>query len=480
MRRAFFAALLICSIAMSACQATPPESVQGKTNQNEEYARTFEDELPLYDYLTKAPTISVRAGGPHAGNVAFDAVLDVPQVSALPVARGQLEPFTDSTVQDICAQFFGSEAVYCAVTGPGREYYERRAEDLERELIIEQQALNEFKDGDEQIIASVDALTGEETDFEITREVLQQGVDAIKKDLAECREKAASTASVEKTQVELKIGSAPYVDYGEQCISAQTSLHGTDYIVLTSQNNCRLQIAAVDPDSYEQMYPIEYQLVEAQAVGDEIAVLDVTSGLETTVTFDPGITQQTAQETAEEFVDQIANDFVPCGVYGSVAALDEAACAYTCFFTREIRGLPVAFEDHAIDTGAAETVPIPYETMSVAVTKDGIVAFDWSDRVPAEEIINENADPLSPVEVADIAVQYIADTTGDIGALSIEHMSLTMMRTQEPNASNTFLYIPVWDFYGRAESEDISFPENYSFATVNAITGAIVDRAVGY
>ena len=65
--------------------------------------------------------------------------------------------------------------------------------------------------------------------------------------------------------------------------------------------------------------------------------------------------------------------------------------------------------------------------------------------------------------------------------MSVKHMKLSYTRIDKQNDYNSFYYIPVWDFYGEIKPYDpgIDF-DIYSFLTINAMDGTIIDRSKGY
>ena len=71
--------------------------------------------------------------------------------------------------------------------------------------------------------------------------------------------------------------------------------------------------------------------------------------------------------------------------------------------------------------------------------------------------------------------------------LDVDRIQLGYMLVRDQNRNDTFLYIPVWDFFVTSwyESEDGTRELGHSYIdtsllTINAITGDIVDRYAGY
>ena len=94
-------------------------------------------------------------------------------------------------------------------------------------------------------------------------------------------------------------------------------------------------------------------------------------------------------------------------------------------------------------------------------------------------IATENA-KLMPIEdVLAIAKQYFSAQYYD--DLVISDMKLSYTRVDKQNDKGHYYYVPVWDFYGKTSMIDPGKDlEIYSFLTINALDGTIIDRTYGY
>ena len=130
-------------------------------------------------------------------------------------------------------------------------------------------------------------------------------------------------------------------------------------------------------------------------------------------------------------------------------------------------------------TEELNTVPILYETISVIVNEEGIIGFEYNFPLSEEEMISENA-KLMPIEdVLAIAKQYFSAQYYD--DLVISDMKLSYTRIDKQNDKGHYYYVPVWDFYGKTSMIDPGTDlEIYSFLTINALDGTIIDRTYGY
>ena len=74
--------------------------------------------------------------------------------------------------------------------------------------------------------------------------------------------------------------------------------------------------------------------------------------------------------------------------------------------------------------------------------------------------------------------------------LSLSHLIIGYARIYEPSTdAHTGLLVPVWDFFGTRKIESDYYGDNYSdttddptwsYLTINAVDGSIIDRGLGY
>ena len=145
--------------------------------------------------------------------------------------------------------------------------------------------------------------------------------------------------------------------------------------------------------------------------------------------------------------------------------------------------------------------PWPYEKLCIVVDDDGIVSIDWdSCQSTLDELIAEDCALLDFEEIMDIAAEQFAIGNIDLAEfnynglinmdLRIDEIKLGYMRVELSDGSGRYVLVPVWDFFGNYnakldngkggeyEKQDRNY--RYSYLTINAIDGTVIDRSLGY
>ena len=129
------------------------------------------------------------------------------------------------------------------------------------------------------------------------------------------------------------------------------------------------------------------------------------------------------------------------------------------------------------------------EYIRVIVDDSQIVEWTWVNPCMKTEMISDNV-PLMPFEqIKDIFRQqvknYFAYLPPDITAtIHIDKIVLSLMKIAEKDNIEGGLVIPVWDFIGTQEINFFGIKDggdaDYTFLTINAIDGTVIDRNLGY
>ena len=145
----------------------------------------------------------------------------------------------------------------------------------------------------------------------------------------------------------------------------------------------------------------------------------------------------------------------------------------------------------------------PYENIIVAIDDSGIINFQWYGPCKINEILTDDVEIMEFTEIQDIFKKYISieniwieDENINRYKICINNIKLGMMRIKSNESPTGYFILPVWDFYGYSayelndsESMQQVLNENnelilkkygYSFLTINAIDGSIIDRTMGY
>lgn len=219
---------------------------------------------------------------------------------------------------------------------------------------------------------------------------------------------------------------------------------------------------------------------------------------------------QLEEEVAKEQADQLIQDlnianmqlngeYIASECIGSELNNDEQC--YVFIYTRNVDGIPFTYAySHAGDTTTADALyiaPIPQETIEIYINDTGIVEFTWSNKYVETDYVSNNVKLLPFEEVRRVFLQQMKmeghgrnNWYGNNGTISdtinVYRSSLGMMVTLDKDNPNTYLAVPVWDFFVTSEKEytDGKIEEDdkidYSILTINAIDGSIINRYFGY
>ena len=160
---------------------------------------------------------------------------------------------------------------------------------------------------------------------------------------------------------------------------------------------------------------------------------------------------------------------------------------YRLYYAREVSGMLVTPSSL---TGAreasAENPVLPYEKLVVDVTREGITRVDWANAIEVTGQIAEDCELLTFDQVMDIfatvAPLSIQSMEGEgNNTLTVTRATLGYMCLQERGKPTSYRLVPVWDFYGiRTFAREYYDQHNWSYLTINAIDGTIIDRDLGY
>ena len=173
---------------------------------------------------------------------------------------------------------------------------------------------------------------------------------------------------------------------------------------------------------------------------------------------------------------------------------------YMFFFTRVVDGIPLTYEERerassGTDGNTAYSKSWEYENIKIAVSADGIQEVTINGNMVLGEKLVENAalipfdQIMARAEECFFQRYHLPDYAVDAGAtkrvIHIDRVRLGYMQMAAQNSGEQTL-TPVWHFYGWEEylHDDRKEPgtpnRQYSYLTINAIDGSMVDRALGY
>ena len=172
---------------------------------------------------------------------------------------------------------------------------------------------------------------------------------------------------------------------------------------------------------------------------------------------------------------------------------------YALYYSRTINKVPLTYTMEA--GGALEDMDSTmeswaYENLYFYVDADGISSMCYSNPYNIGETQTENLSLLPFSEIMNIYEKMMIVTNADnmeyenSRIYDIDRIVLGYARIYEPSTdAYTGLLVPVWDFFGSRKIDSDYDGESYSdttdyptwsFLTINAVDGSIIDRSLGY
>ena len=220
-----------------------------------------------------------------------------------------------------------------------------------------------------------------------------------------------------------------------------------------------------------------------------------------------GISLDEAKKMVQEKVDKMGItdlqfsdwSYALCNNLEKDNSLSNLGSGYAIYYTRTINGVPIT--QTMADGGALEDMDSTMETWSYEslyffVDKDGIESMYYSNPYTIGETKTENLNLLPFSEIMKTYEKMMVVTNADnmeyekSRVYDVDRIVLGYARIYEPSTDpHTGLLVPVWDFFGSRKVEgdydgnsysDITDYPNWSFLTINAVDGSIIDRDLGY
>lgn len=220
-----------------------------------------------------------------------------------------------------------------------------------------------------------------------------------------------------------------------------------------------------------------------------------------------GLSLENAKKLVQEKVDKMGItdlqfsdwSYALCNNLEEDNSLSNLGSGYAIYYTRTINGVPIT--QTMADGGALEDMDSTMETWSYEslyffVDKDGIESMSYSNPYTIGETKTENLNLLPFSEIMKTYEKMMVVTNADnmeyekSRVYDIDRIVLGYARIYEPSTDpHTGLLVPVWDFFGSRKVEgdydgnsysDITDYPSWSFLTINAVDGSIIDRDLGY
>ena len=209
---------------------------------------------------------------------------------------------------------------------------------------------------------------------------------------------------------------------------------------------------------------IQMSKSEAQGLADEL-ISKITDGNYDCAAYMVGVVSKHGlYDTVNDFVQQ-------CHRFVYTEKFDDIGVTYT------------SKNETAVPDEMYNTIPSK-SYIAVCIDDGGIASVQWEGK-------NKVVGYEEPVKLLDfnnimerskngLYATYAWDAEGDIDSIAISYIKLGYMPILQANTNEYNLMIPVWDFFGSINPEFNKVAGYNSLLTINAITGAIVDRNIGY
>ena len=220
-----------------------------------------------------------------------------------------------------------------------------------------------------------------------------------------------------------------------------------------------------------------------------------------------GISLDEAKKMVQEKVDKMGItdlqctgwDYAVCTNLEDDNTLSNIGTGYHIYYNRVINGVPIT---QTMDSGGnledmdSTMETWSYESLEFFVDKDGIASVAYRDPYIIGETKTENLSLLPFSEIMKTYEKMMVVTNADnmeyenSRVYDIDRIVLGYARIYEPSKdAHTGLLVPVWDFFGTRKTETEYDGESYSdttdyptwsYLTINAVDGSIIDRSLGY
>lgn len=168
---------------------------------------------------------------------------------------------------------------------------------------------------------------------------------------------------------------------------------------------------------------------------------------------------------------------------------DSNTNCYTFKYSKLINEMEVNAVDNFLGNGemseSTYSDPIEQETIDVMVEDGKVIGFKWYGVSETSGITDVNL--LSDNEIkerakAQLQIQSFDASKYEQKTININEMKLGLIVVSNINSNNGFSAVPVWDFYGYETVEEKIFFDQikFSYLTLNAIDGSVVNRNLGY
>lgn len=470
--RKWFVLLLAALMLFVACQPTPESPIVVGKDQNamiekaESDASYREDAVDGVNWAERLNVPShysanLVSGGRHL-KVDVDARVVLPETE-LPIVRLKTVTLSDDDVKRIVTALLG-ETPKCV------DYDTRSRALIEREIAKRNEDLAHWDEYGSFVW---------DMNYE-TRGELEESIHQLMREAAEAPEEVETFAPRYEWE------------YGKMFTASGEEQRGTPYLVFHALNpdgtraglsiynafddlgaNIHYQRDGDNPVSYPTdgaMYQNELNISEADAMALAKQTLERMGFPNLTCTFSKSIRSYRGD------IARVGVPYKPCWAFGFTTTVNGAAATYTMQRSTEQSDYAALWMS---------------ERAIVTVDDEGIVSLDYNELSTCGDVEVEAAKlmPFSDVsaifEKMVLIVDNLYDVNGIDRTLRVTEVRLGLVSIPGQNGTDGIL-VPAWDFMGsfvdRTYMDELTlktgvqYDESYSFLTVNAVDGSIIQR----
>ena len=455
------------------CKSNPNgEVVNNKKNANTALQKVLQDDTPVQNDLSSVPdSYTVNLEMSDGGKIIVDASVVLPDTDEFPVTQLRPITFTEEKIDLMAKTLVGADI-----------YAPREDTDLSKTEIMDK--LLKLKSGEGSDLYQIDRdayLAEAQPEIEHYEQLyLNAPSEPIHRSGSTKLEKViVDGIETQGMAIESKEG---LKTFGFQQYEIMPGFIGTLW---------RYDLKGYNPDGL---------ITENVDIGLKMTVQDAKKIAKDTLA-SIGLDSEFGFESAGSMPSGIEDYQI--GAWEKIHSYDDLEKCYVLVYTRQINGVSETYVDrNLVDSQNFQQEQYNYiwppEYIKIAVSDAGILLMEYYGPYAQAEVIKSNVPILSFDEITSVFEKQIILTDAsqygeDVVKLDIQIDKVVLGSTRVINANEkgTYLLIPTWDFIGTvtihyppdAGWTDDKYVENrfgYSFLTINAIDGTVINKAQGY
>ena len=456
--RNYIGLMILTSLLLSGCQATPSQDIV--VNKNDQQTEQTKAESSVESTEDTGDEKIVSEG--YSESFASDSEdvtinIQVGQVKARSVPGMQAEA-QDISVDDVkrwSKAFFGTEDVYEGTS-------QMTKSEIQEAILWRQQWIN-----DKDRLITEEGYTEEAAEAVI--QSYQEEIDNLKANY----ESAPEDDDRQKTDWTFHPASYYTKTAEEDGDEDQSNLDKTDKLKVIG--DCDGKMAYVSASNRSTS---DYQLHSIMFYWD-----DEDAGLNSNGK--SSISQEEAVKLTDQKLKELTDgEWVVNAVWSIgnqwriqyVPSIDQIPCVYSTI-------------DYTADDSYASN--LDYEQIDFSVTDDQIVSAEWDTPMKVTSAESKMADLKPFGELYDAFKTYMKVSTSvsslglmeddsEDASVNIAKIQQMYCRVKEKNTDNTYQYVPVYAFLGKVSVSGTEDTNDSIFCLINAIDGTIINAGLGY